>query len=114
MEELRRMNTDFDSAFPEEEKKEDSRSMLEVMREKNAKAEADLAAQKSKGESMEERKARLLAQRDMLRKMKEEKRQQELADFNNQMNADPLIKNTALGSADDFKRMDTNKVKTAD
>ena len=64
MEELRRMNTDFDSAFPEEEKKEDSRSMLEVMREKNAKAEADLAAQKSKGESMEERKARLLTQRD--------------------------------------------------
>lgn len=44
--------------------------MLELMREKNAKAEKDAP----KGETVEERKARLLAQRDLLRKMKEEKR----------------------------------------
>ena len=31
---------------------------------------------------MEERKARLAAQRDLLRRMKEEKRQKELSDFN--------------------------------
>ena len=49
--------------------------MLEIMRDKNAKAEKELEAQRQKGETVEERKARLLAQRDMLRKMKEEKRQ---------------------------------------
>ena len=37
------------------------------------------------GETMDERKARLAAQRDLLRKMKEEKRQKELNEFNAQL-----------------------------
>ena len=72
MAELAKMNKGFDDAFPGEE---DNRSMMEIMREKNKKAEAELAAAKAQSETMEERKARLLAQRDHLRKMKEEKRQ---------------------------------------
>ena len=61
----------------EEEKKEDNRTMLQVMQDKQTAQEAALAAQRANqptGESMEERKARLAAQRDMLRKLKEEKR----------------------------------------
>ena len=68
------MNKGFDEVVESEEKKEDTRSMLEVMREKNAKAEKELEAARPKGETIEERKARLLAQRDMLRKMKEVER----------------------------------------
>lgn len=71
---LAALNRGFEEIDVSEEKKEDSRSMLEVMREKNAKAEKELEAARPKGESIEERKARLLAQRDMLRKMKEEER----------------------------------------
>ena len=64
--------------------------MLQVMQDKRAATEAALAAQMANqpaqaqptGETVEERKARLKAQRDMLRKIKEEKRQQELSDFN--------------------------------
>ena len=51
--------------------------MLQVMQDKQKAQEAALAAQRANqptGESMEERKARLAAQRDMLRKLKEEKR----------------------------------------
>lgn len=61
----------------EEEKKEDNRSMIQVMQDKQKAQEAALAAQKANqptGETVEERKARLAAQRDMLRKLKEEKR----------------------------------------
>ena len=61
--------------------------MLQVMQDKRKEAEERNAAAKASmpqptGESVEERKARLQAQRDMLRKLKEEKRQQELSDFN--------------------------------
>ena len=61
----------------EEEKKEDNRSMIQVMQDKQKAQEAALAAQKANqptGETVEERKARLAAQRDMLRKLKEDKR----------------------------------------
>ena len=48
--------------------------MLEVMREKREKAERDNAEKKKAiedgGETVEQRKARLLAQRDLLRKQK--------------------------------------------
>ena len=60
--------------------------MLQVMQDKRKATEAAIEEKKSAaptGESIEERKARLAAQRDMLRKIKEEKRQQELAEFNN-------------------------------
>ena len=61
--------------------------MLQVMKDKRAAAEAEIAAKqaaqpKPAGESIEDRKARMLAQRDLLRRMKEEKRQQELSEFN--------------------------------
>lgn len=48
--------------------------MLEVMREKNEKAKRDNEEKKNAieagGETVEQRKARLLAQRDLLRKQK--------------------------------------------
>ena len=49
----------------------------------------------------------MLAQRDMLRKMKEEKRQQELNEFNKNM----AEGNTATyrNLAEEFKQMDANK-----
>lgn len=44
------------------------------MRAKREKTEKYLDGEKNKQETMEERKARLAAQRDLLRKIKEEKR----------------------------------------
>ena len=44
------------------------------MRAKREKTEKFLDSEKGKQETMEERKARLQAQRDLLRKMKDEKR----------------------------------------
>ena len=54
--------------------------MLQVMQDKRKRTEASLAAAQASqpapaGESIEDRKARMLAQRDLLRRMKEEKRQ---------------------------------------
>ena len=91
---LKRAQADLDRLNPkqEEPKKEaDGRSMLEVMREKREKAERDNAAKKQElgitegGETVEQRKARLLAQRDLLRKAKQEKREAELIEFNEKM-----------------------------
>ena len=56
---------------------------------------------------MEERKARLAAQRDMLRKMKEEKRQKELNEFNTKLESGTSSQQSNL--AEEFKKMDTNK-----
>ena len=59
-------------------------SMKELFEKKRLEAEKALAEKQSSGPSkseVEERKARLLAQRDLLRKQKEEKRQEELALF---------------------------------
>ena len=59
--------------------------MLQVMQDKRKATEAELASKNAgqpTGETMEERMARLKAQRDLLRRMKEEKRQEELKEFN--------------------------------
>lgn len=55
----------------EEKKEEDTRSMMQVMQDKRKAAEAALAAAQANqptGETIEQRKARLAAQRDLLRK----------------------------------------------
>ena len=112
---LRKLDGGFGDINIEEEKKEeapDNRSMMQVMQDKRKAAEAEVAAAKAnqpaaQAETIEERKARMLAQRDILRKMKEEKRQQELNEFNQKM-ADG---NTATDRnlAEEFKQMDANK-----
>ena len=91
---LKRAQADLDRLNPKQEepkKESDGRSMLEVMREKREKAERENAEKKKElgigegGETVEQRKARLLAQRDLLRKAKQEKREQELKEFNEKM-----------------------------
>ena len=85
--------------------------MLQVMQDKRKAAEranAALIAQQPAaptGETMEERAQRLKAQRDLLRQMKEEKRQKELDDFNNQMESATQAPNLAA----EFRQMDANK-----
>ena len=94
--ELAKLNkiADYEGArFDEEDKQQDNRSMFQVMQDKRQAAEqrnADLIAKQPAvptGETMEERAQRLKAQRDLLRQMKEEKRQKELDDFNNHMDS---------------------------
>ena len=88
---LRRAQEDLDRLNPKpapvEESKQDNRSMLEIMKEKREKAERENAAKKAEqeGETVDERKARLLAARDMLRKQNQEKRAEELKEFNQKM-----------------------------
>ena len=108
--ELRKLNQIGEPEF-EEEKKEDTRSMLQVMQDKRKATEAQLAAaqkdEKPAGETMEERKARLAAQRDLLRKMKEEKRQKELSEHNAMLAGDNAGAKVSL--AEEFKQIDANK-----
>lgn len=61
------------------------------------------------GETMEERAARLKAQRDMLRRMKEEKRQKELAEFNTAMDQGASNSANTQNLAEEFKQLDANK-----
>ena len=79
------------------------------MQDKRKATEAALQAQLANqpvGESIEERKARLEAQRDLLRRAKEEKRQKELSEFNSKLeNGIAPSKNLA----EEFKNMDANK-----
>lgn len=49
----------------------------------------------------------MLAQRDILRKMKEEKRQQELSEFNKKMAEGNTVTDRNL--AEEFKQLDANK-----
>ena len=66
-------------------KNENQPSMAELFRQKTEKATKELEASKASGPSksdVADRKARLLAQRDALRKAKEQKRQEELSSFN--------------------------------
>ena len=56
---------------------------------------------------MEERKARMIAQRDLLRRMKEEKRQKELNEFNSALDSGNSGPNRNL--AEEFKQMDAKK-----
>lgn len=60
------------------------------MRDKRQKLDQELEEAKNRQESVEERKARLAAQRDLLRKLNEDKRQQDLADFNKRLDAKPV------------------------
>ena len=57
---------------------------------------------------MEERAARLKAQRDLLRRMKEEKRQKELNEFNTALDSGNSGANNQ-NLAEEFKQMDANK-----
>ena len=89
--------------------------MLEVMQEKRRAAEAEIAAKQANmpaqptGETMEERAARLKAQRDLLRRMKEEKRQKELAEFNTAMDQGASNSANTQNLAEEFKQLDANK-----
>ena len=58
------------------------------------------------GESVDERKARLEAQRDLLRRMKEEKRQKELNEFNSKLEVGNA---PSKNLAEEFKNMDAKK-----
>ena len=86
--------------------------MLEVMREKREKAERENEEKKKAieegGETVEQRKARLLAQRDLLRKQKQEKREEELKEFNQKMGlADGSAGQKSL--FEQFKKLDEEK-----
>ena len=73
----------------------DTRSMQEIMQAKRQQTEAQIASAKQQPgvESVEERKARLQAQRDLLREHKKKQMQQELIDFNQKTNnKDTLFK----------------------
>ena len=75
---------EFDDFESEQSKKpqEDGRSMADVLREKREQTEKALAEkQVSQVESAEERRRRLQANRDLLIKQKQEKRERELAEF---------------------------------
>ena len=85
--------------------------MLQVMQDRrkateaaNSAAMASRQAEIPQGETMDERKARLKAQRDLLRQIKEEKRQKELSDFEANLNAP-----NKPSLAEEFKNMDANK-----
>jgi hypothetical protein len=72
---MRKLNANFEELdLGEEAAVEDTRTMADVMREKRQKQDLELEEAKNKQETVEERKARLAAYRDLLRKMKEEKR----------------------------------------
>lgn len=78
--ELNKLNeiTDFEQPKPAQE---DNRSMAEILKAKREAAEAKLEESKEKQggpESVEQRKARLLAQRDLLRQAKQKERADEL------------------------------------
>lgn len=79
------------------------------MQDKRKATEAALKAQQANqpvGESIDERKARLEAQRDLLRRMKEEKRQKELDEFNSKREVGIA---PSKNLAEEFKNMDANK-----
>lgn len=82
------------------------------MKEKRAKAEQENEEKKKAiedgGETIEQRKARLLAQRDLLRKQKQDKREAELKEFNDKMK----LEEGSVGQKslfDQFKMLDENK-----
>ena len=71
----------------------DERSMTDVLREKREAAERALQQSQNNVESIEERKKRLQAQRDLLVKQKQEKRERELGEFKEK---------TSTGNKDDL------------
>lgn len=96
---------DFDQ--PSVPLKKDDRSMAEIMKAKREQTEAQIESSKqqpSGQESVEARKARLLAQRDILREHKKKQMAQELQEFNAKANnKDTLFK--------ELKEMDKNASK---
>lgn len=83
--ELNKLNDIADmDASKKPEQPTDNRSMAEVLKAKREATEAQLeeSKEKSKVETMEERKARLMAQRDAIRKAKQQQMQEELTQFN--------------------------------
>ena len=80
-------------------------SMAEIAAAKRKETEEAIEAAKAKGvpsdSEVEQRKARLRAQRDALRKAQEEKRQKELADFN-------VKTETKSDLFSELKKMDAN------
>ena len=81
--------------------------MQDKARERGAQNAALRAAQpQPAAETVEERKARLAAQRDLLRRMKEEKRQKELNEFNSKFDFNPAAENNL---ADELRQLDANK-----
>lgn len=88
---LRKANLELDklndlSLMDKKEAVQDNRSMMEVMQAKRKATERSIeeskTKQESKTESIDERKQRLLAQRDLLRQMNNNERAKELEDFN--------------------------------
>lgn len=88
---LRKANLELDklndlSLMDKKEEVQDNRSMMEVMQAKRKATEQSIeeskTKQESKTESIDERKQRLLAQRDLLRQMNNNERAKELEDFN--------------------------------
>lgn len=79
----------------------DNRSMQEIAKAKREQTEAKI--EESKVESVEQRKARLMAQRDLLREHKKKQMAQELDDFNSKAtNKDSLF--SELKKIDDGKQ----------
>lgn len=65
-------------------KEEDGKSLKDMLKEKREENEKVIGSKQPQpqGESVEERKKRLFAQRDLILKMKNEKREKELEEFN--------------------------------
>ena len=107
--ELNKLNAidDFVDPGATSNEPEDKRTMAEIMREKRLKAEQDLEEAKNRQETVEERKARLAAQRDLLRKMKDQKRQEELKDFNQRFGESKAAQGDDLYNQ--FRKMDAEK-----
>lgn len=81
---------------------EDNRSMAEVFAEKRKQTTQQIEEEKSGPESVEERKARLLAQRDKIREAKKKQMQEELSAFNEKTKTkDSLF--------DELKKIDESK-----
>ena len=77
------------------EERKDERSMQDILREKREKTEQAIKDKGPQVEALEDRKKRLQAQRDILVKQKQEKRERELGEFQEK---------TATGNKDDLHR----------
>ena len=59
--ELAKLNADFDAGLPDEEEKQEGKSLQDLMREKREKTQKYLDSEKSKQETVQERQERLKA-----------------------------------------------------
>lgn len=83
----------------------DTRTLQEVMREKTSQNEKII--EEKKVESVEQRKARLLAQRDLLREAKKKQMAEELTEFNEKTKTQDNL-------YEELRKMDANKKKQSD